>query len=435
MFATHLFLIALKNINQSIMDPYTKLHMSDLILRVPKTCDRGSSYEKGGLNVEHIQMILHELNLSTDGDRTELIDRLCKNRSRVTDIGLDERAPPPRMTIGGVEIAMAPVFKLTPNCQPRAFVQKLDLCWFHASSVAMFFSDMSRTSLWPLLFNFHPKTMIPLSLRETSMPPTNVLILEMIRRAIELSEQQETIGRSRRASIDMCTRGSFDMVCSVSPWCSKKTTHEGRAMMGSEYIGGGHSAAMLKSFSTEFPDNIMTYQEVKYGQDLDNMVDSFVVSYSPQGHGRKGHAVAFYMCNGKWYFYDNNSPDVPFGTLASLSPLYATDNPSDIIDKSPLSGQSDTIKNIIGLSFTAKSASIVYATNYLTIPLERCNKVINLVNFIGAISNADTLRTFMSLLQTHPVAFSNIFGLDESEQIMNRLIADKLSALDAPSGF
>ena len=198
------------------------------------------------------------------------------------------------------------------DCQPDAFVQNVDLCWFHAASVALLFSNASHKFLWNTIFTYDKTSQIPIQLQQcTAIKPAAVLALEIMRRSLELSMKQSAAtkpvsGRTlspalattgRRMSINLCTKGTLDIICSLSNWCLSSTTHQGQERTQL----GGYADRLLDDLQVILPMTVTR----SYGKDskFSTPSDAIIVRYETKTGG--GHFITLFKCNDTWRYFNN----------------------------------------------------------------------------------------------------------------------------------
>jgi len=208
--------------------------MDDLINRIPFAC-KGKTYKDGGLNKSDIQKILKHIGMPyAKGNREQLLATLCQPSEKI------------QLLLSG---------KPTPRyiCHPKAFVQHIDICWFHASAVSIFLSDDSRTYMWNKVFVFEKNTRKPIGLVPHDYPIHIALVLEMIRRSLELSYDIvfDNLRRFETKSyINKCSKAIFELICYLNEdWCAE-TDPELRRQTDN---GGGYASRLMYDLSQHLP--------------------------------------------------------------------------------------------------------------------------------------------------------------------------------------
>lgn len=408
--------------------------LPDLIARLPQACD-GKSWAAGGLNVIHLKQILTSRGLSTAGKKQDLIQRVC------AEIGTDKPANPRPVPAPKPEPVPGPALPLAackdqtcPTCQPKAFVQHNDLCWFHASSVALLFSDASRKTLWNRLFRYRKESGmdIPVQLKPQKGADTAIyLALEIMRRSAELSVYQQMYDleraakvpkrdrrRNRRGSIMVCSYGTYNVICSLADWCVDRTTHEGRTKST-----GGYAEGFMESFDKLGGIRILYSDTGKFR----TPTDSFVIRYDTPGGG---HFVCVYKCNGYWYLFNNadiEDEDMPFAPVKA-SEKAGTKDCKSLVQKLGYGNKPNL--SYWAVDFTGHAVAPEYVPKEQDIPAELygCNLLVRFNRFLDVLPRKN-LHDIAQLFENHQRSFNTIFGFDATEADDTELIIRDLIAM------
>jgi hypothetical protein len=363
--------------------------MDDLIARVPAAC-RGITYKDGGLNKSDIQKILKHIGLPyANGNREKLLLSLCQKTEKMQFL-----------------LSGKPAHKYI--CHPIAFVQYIDICWFHASAVALFLSDDSRNYMWNTLFIFEKNTRKPIALRPHDYPVHIALVLEMIRRSLELSYDSIYLYKGAKlhkdsVNITKCSKGIFDLICYLdNDWCGGEIDLDKRRKNTFE---GGYTIRLMRDLSRYLPFNIVFPDE-------DEEVDAFVGS-------SEGHAVAYYLCEGTWRMFDNERSD----TVIDIDLHGKVKNLRNVFDRTDLGPFEDTI----AIKFDRSSVEPEYHE------ANTCDPVYRMYRFIESFTNIDTLWLLDDVIFKYPWQLNDIFGSASCDHtpMMKRLINDRYNMLYA----
>lgn len=386
------------------------LELVELEARLPFAC-QGKTWAMGGLNITHLRTLCNRKRLNNNGNREMLIMRLCSTQ---TPVPINESSD-------------------CMTCQAHGFAQTVDLCWFHASSVALLFPDQSRKTVWNSLFKFDANGDIPIELRKVK-PEYNlatVLTFEIMRRGLELSIIQnfgvDNITKPqlvRRDSIMLCSIGTYDIICSLSNWCCDKTSQEGRTSRS-----GGNTARFLNEIAPALGVNV---DYIKYTSDrkFNNKVQSFIMIYLREIGDR--HAVTIFLCKGYWHYFDNNDMKTDMLNTYIDRKLYYKATPENKNGTCyPLSilkglGMTEPTRSIYyGLSFPKRTIQRTYVSPKWVVPtdLTKCNRLVRLNRFLRVLTKNQVNELWL-IVQSHPNAFKNIFNLNND--VVDQVIINEL---------
>lgn len=247
------------------------------------TC-AGVSARKGAYSVKELRTMFPG---QAKTKRADLVKLMCHEPVKKK---LDETDGKDLQTHGATKIKTCSIDLNT--CKLSSFKQVHTLCWIHAASVALFFSDAGRNALWHLAFELGSTKsgqIYPIALSDHPRPKTMAdlpIILEIIRQNLEYALTTVSTSEATRCNLLL-----EKMVCSTLAkhrhWCA-------------DGITGGYPDYFVESIAQLYPRakikiKIVSNAVLKTGETYIAVVKK--INYN--------HVICVLTCNGKTYYFDN----------------------------------------------------------------------------------------------------------------------------------
>lgn len=164
-------------------------------------------------------------------------------------------------------------------------------------------------------------------------------------------------------------------------------------------------------------------------------VDSFIAAYSnshqPGQPKPPGHAISFYHCDGRWYYFDSEQAEFDFELPYFHS--HVTD-PMDVVNLVAYL-KSKEFNSFRGLTFLPSNEAPVWidAPPAMKYTMRGCNKLVRVYNFIETITEPQVLADLLDVHNYHQQSFARIFGMDNPDStyhIVRRILLSRLTLLN-----